>query len=181
MLHSTPFQQHPRHSAEPAPSRSCFARSTSPGFAGGGGLNNLPSRAAKRSGRGRPKAGGGPAACCTERRSNNTRVPLLSRPPPDLAAARSTSPKQVWGRGASVGRQAEYILAASVLTDESQPRFHVIMWHYVLFFFFAPSLTGFFRECLSTAVDVSSEFPWPLSAELSDSGLDVFRPWDSCC
>ncbi len=57
---------------------------TSPSFAGGGGFNNLPSRGAQRSGRGRPKAGGGLAACCTQRRSNFTlsrdcRGPLPAR------------------------------------------------------------------------------------------------------
>ncbi len=42
----------------------------------------LPSRGAKRSGRGRPKAGGGPAACCTHRRPNNALAPKFTIPLP---------------------------------------------------------------------------------------------------
>ncbi len=96
-LHSTPYQLHPRPAVHRPPPDLAIARSTSPSFAGRGGFKTLPSRAAKRSGRGRPKAGGGPAAACTQRRTKNTRNPLFTGPLPILLRSIDL-PQLRWGR-----------------------------------------------------------------------------------
>ncbi len=108
----------------PSPSRSCFARSTSPSFAGGGGFYNLPSRAAQRSGRGRPSGRGRARRVLHTTPSQQhphpaVHLPLpislsLARPPPASPGEEVfiTSPPAQRSEVGGVGRQAGGGLAA---------------------------------------------------------------------